>query len=163
LALTDDQAAEIAADFQLGATRVELAARYGVHPNTITRALRRSGAPSRPGPHRTLDATQERRVVEAYASGEPTQSIAATFGISAQHVSRIAIAHGMTPRRPHLPGRRRLLMRDEVRASLAGAYLLGDSMRTLARDRGVAYSTVRRALAEAGVAPRRSRVDRRGV
>jgi transposase-like protein len=154
LALTDAQVAAIADEFARGATRGALALRYGVHANTITRALRRSGVPRRPGSRRALSAEQELEVVEAYAAGTATQSIASMFGVSAQHVSRIAFAHGVERRRSGLPGRRRRLDGADVNASLVDAYQCGASLRALARDYGVSSATIRQALVGAGV-PRR--------
>jgi transposase len=163
LALTDDQVAAIAAEFARGASRASLASRYGVHPNTITRALRRSDAPKRLGSPRVLDTEQELRLVEAYTAGIATPSIASMFGVSAQHVSRVAIAHGAERRRPGLPGRSRRLDGPDVNASLADAYRRGASIRELARDRGVSTATVWQALAGAGVPRRPPHVTARAV
>jgi transposase len=163
LALTDDQVATIAAEFARGATRGALASRYGVHSNTITRALRRSGTPKRLGSPRVLDAEQELRLVQAYEAGIATPLIASMFGVSAQHVSRVAIAGGAERRRPGLPGRPRRLNGAEMNASLAGAYAGGASILDLARDQGVSTATIRKALASAGVTRRPRHATARAV
>jgi transposase-like protein len=163
LALTNDQVTAVADEFARGTNRGALASRYGVHPNTITRALRRAGVPSRRGSPRALSAEQELEVVEDYAGGIATQSIATRFGVSAQHVSRIAFAHGVERRRSGLPGRRRRLDGADVNASLVVAYQRGASLRALARDYGVSSATIRQALVGAGVPRRPSHATARAV
>ena len=153
--LNDDDVAAIVAEFASGTTRVALAARFGVHPNTISRVQRRSGVASRLGLKRALGGDDELRLVDAYVSGIPTAEIAAGYGISAVHVSRVALKNGALPRRPNLPGRPRIL--DETTASqVVDEYRDGASIRRLASDHGVSPATVLRVLERAEV-PRRAR------
>lgn len=98
-ALSDEDAAKVAEEYARGVTRGEIAARFGVHPNTVTRVIRRSGIPQRKGRVRVLTGESERRVVDLYAAGLATAEIAAEHGISTQMVSRVAIAAGIPARR----------------------------------------------------------------
>ena len=149
-ALTEADVQVIVDEFERGATRVDLAARYRVHPNTITRALRRSGAASRLGPKRALDGTGERRLVEAYRRGVPTTEIASELGISAAHVSRVALTNGETARRPNLPGRPQRI-NAEIALVVGCEYRAGASVHDLASRHRVSPTTGLRTLVRLGV------------
>lgn len=148
-----DDLRKMTADYERGASRRELAARYGVHPNTITSGLRRTGAETRAGPKRVLTADDEQLLLVAYESGESTAVIARAYGVTPQHVSRIALRLGAIPRRPGLPGRPRVLASIEGR--VASDYAAGAGLIELSRRHGAAPETVLRTLKRAGV-PRRA-------
>jgi transposase len=158
--LSPDDVAAVAAAFDQGFTRTELASTYGVHPNTISRLLRQSGTNHRVARKRVLDTDQERRVVEAYVAGESTRAIGARFGVTAQHVSRVAIRQGAAPRRPGLPGRRRRVD-DHASGVLASEYRNGATIHALAADHAVSYSAVYRALERSNVPRRPPHITRR--
>lgn len=147
---THDDVAAIVTAFNRGATLTDLATAYNVHPNTISRLLRRSGAERRGARKRVLDPEQERRVYDAYLAGETVTSIATRFAISPQHVSRVAIRQGAQPRRPGQPGRRPHFDRTACTA-LAAQYQNGASIRTLAADHAASRSAVHRALERSGI------------
>jgi transposase-like protein len=151
LALTEDQVTGIITAYKGGATRVDLAEIYGVHPNTITRALRKSADPLRRNRAHALTADQERQVVRSYLEGVSAQAIARRFQVSESYVSRVAIQGGALRRRPNLPGRRRRISDEEA---VARGYREGATIRDLALVHGVSPATIRRALV-------RSRVERR--
>lgn len=152
-ALSDEDAAKVAEEYARGVTRGEIAARYGVHPNTVTRTVRRLGVVQRRARASRLSDHAIMRVTELYVAGVPTTAIATEVGASSQLVSRVAIAAGANPRRPYRSPSARALDAADI-ATMAEAYRSGATARELAKAYGVTHPTVLRHLARRDV-PRR--------
>lgn len=156
--LDEDQVRRIAAEFERGATRGEIAEAFGVHASTITRALKACGAESVRGARRKLSSSDQAEIVSDYGRGGSISELAERFGITRQYVSQIAISGGAAPRRPNQPGRARCFGDPDIAVELPNSYRDGASLRQLARDHRVAHTTVRTALIAAGVPRRASHV-----
>jgi hypothetical protein len=93
---------ELAAEYESGATSVELAGKYGMTHAAVVRRLRRAGTPIRPARRRTIydDVAITSAIVEAYESGQPMAEIADRMMIGRGTVQR-AIAASGTKARPH--------------------------------------------------------------
>ena len=73
------------ADYRAGATVYQLAAQYGVHRQTVSRILKRSGVTMR---RRTLSAEEVAQLLHAHQQGDSIQSIAQRFGIQPSTVRK---------------------------------------------------------------------------
>ena len=86
-----------------GWNTVQLAARYGVAPGSVRKALLHRGVPMRP-PHRgskpTLTAAQRAEAVERYVAGQTQEEVGAILGIARGSVQRALVAAGVRMR-PH--------------------------------------------------------------
>ena len=80
------RAAALVADYEAGATVYQLAEQYGVHRQTVSRILKRSGVTLR---HRTLTADQIAEVRSAHEAGEPIYTIATRLGVQPNTIRKL--------------------------------------------------------------------------
>jgi transposase-like protein len=147
----EDDVRQIADTYRRGATRRDIARVYGVHTNTITRALKEAEAGSTVGARPTLSESDRAAIATEYSGGAAIADLAKKFGVTAQHISRVAIAGGASARRPNLPGRSPRFGAHDLAVTVPRGYLDGASLRRLGRAHGVAHTTVRDALIANGV------------
>ena len=148
--LDEDQVRRIAAEFERGATRGEIAEAFGVHASTITRALKACGAESVRGARRKLSSSDQAEIVSDYGRGGSISELAERFGITRQYVSQIAISGGAAPRRPNQPGRARCFGDPDIAVGDFPPFSGRERPRQLGRDHRVAHTTVRTGLFSAG-------------
>lgn len=83
--LPHDQATALVAAYEAGATVYQLAAQFGVHRQTVSRILKRSGVTLR---RRTLTADEVAQLIRAHQEGESVERIAAQFHIQPSTVRK---------------------------------------------------------------------------
>jgi DNA-binding CsgD family transcriptional regulator len=86
--------------YEAGASHRQLAARFGVHRETVLEHLKRRGVPGRPN-RRKLSDEQVQAAARLYESGLSLAQVGETFGVNAQtirtHLSRAGVP--IRPRR----------------------------------------------------------------
>lgn len=142
----------------------QLAAAYGLSPQTVRRELRRAGLevggrrsrtrgpgtpPVGPAPARPVPGSRNARIAERYEAGQTLQEIAGEYGLTAEGVRQILLHHGVFLRSPGFawkvfgPDGRPADM-EGLAARLRSIRLVaGLSQRELAERSGVAERTVR--------------------
>jgi len=93
-----DLAAQLVAEYQAGATCYQLAERHGIHRNTVTKHLRRTGIRLRLD---GLTAQQIEQGIVLYTSGHSLARIAQQFGVTANTVQARLKEAGVPMRDTH--------------------------------------------------------------
>lgn len=102
--LSQENIAQLCADYHAGVTTRQLSDNYGIGKTTVTRLLRENGIQLR---HQGLDATQISRAVELYQSGASVAQLASKLGVHASSAYDALRAAGVAFRTAHQSGRRR--------------------------------------------------------
>jgi DNA-binding CsgD family transcriptional regulator len=90
--LHTEQAAQLIAGYQAGATLRELGTRFGIHPETVGSILRRNGIQMRP---KGLSPEQEATAERLYATGLSLKRVGQRLGVDAETVRHILRNHGI--------------------------------------------------------------------
>lgn len=158
---SDDQIAHMYAE---GMSLRDIASALSVSKNYVDRALRKHGVDRRTkiAAGRTpqalmragrTDPKTEQRIVEMYQSGQPTETIAAAFGLAPSTVSEILVRHGIATR--GMAWRRTPLGTEQKAVELYGQ---GKSLVEVGRELGLSHTAVRNILMRRDVLRRPARV-----
>lgn len=80
--LSRDQIDELSSLYQQGQSLPSLAARYGIHPETVKDHLRRDGIPIRPGNQAKLSEEDKDEIAKLYESGLSIHKLALRFSVT---------------------------------------------------------------------------------
>ena len=83
--LPRDQVLVLVDAYRAGATVYQLATQFGIHRQTVSRILKRSGVTMR---RRTLSAEEVAQLLQAHQQGDTIQNIAARYGIQPSTVRK---------------------------------------------------------------------------
>lgn len=147
---------EAAKLYKRGATSGQVGSRYGVSEMTALKYLREHGVAIRkPGqgihgsPKKRLTLEQENDVVGRYRRGATTHALAVEIGVSQSAICGALERHGVS-RRSHADYRD-LRIAPEKLAALHERYLVGESIRALAKETDYAESGLRELFRSAGL------------
>ena len=98
--LSDDQAAQLAADREAGTEIKDLAKRYNIDRSTVINHLHRAGVPSRRRQGRTLSPDQLQAAGELYASGLNLIEVGGRFDVDRRYLGKALPAAGFQLRPP---------------------------------------------------------------
>jgi hypothetical protein len=140
---TPQRDAGFIASYRAGEEVAVIAARAGISPEVVSKALKAANVPLRRGVWPAASATW----VQRYAAGETTEQIAAAAGVAGKTVSRFMRERGVTIRsrgtsRPDL-----FLMRD----TLAARFAAGEAIAAIAASFNTTRTTIKAHLRKAGV------------
>ena len=133
--LTPDEAAMLVGEYVGGATRKSLAAKYGIHEQTVGAHVHRAGV------KRPVKVTTE--VLAEYAEGVPATVLARQCGVSDETITRHARLAGITPER------RRCSPRPVE--EIVSSYAAGERIVDIGKRFGIGSRRVRAVLVDAGV------------
>lgn len=111
----------MADDYHSGLTLAQVAERHGVHPNTVSSALKRVGVPVTRGPAAKGVADKDRaaEMARRYLGGETLETIGKAFGVTRERVRQILRKTGVASlgHRPEHCKQAHPLTQDEIAAA----------------------------------------------
>ncbi len=125
----------------------DVAARHGLNPRSVQRALRQVGAPTRSPAERSGSPPIE-ELAQRFADGETTAEIAARYGVSERRVRERLRGHGVTLPRPTHPQPHKRAQ-AEVDA-LVERYVRGETLAEIGQELGVTKARVGQLLRDSG-------------
>ncbi len=96
------RAATLVKEYQSGLTMREVAARHGINPRSVQRALRQAGVRTRTPAERS-GAPSIEELARLHAQGVSTADIAEQYGVTENRVRERLRRHGVTLPRPSHP------------------------------------------------------------
>jgi transposase-like protein len=85
----------VASDYEAGATRAEVASKYGISTGSVTNIVRRTGRQMRPPPTTPkLSNDIQEEIARKYREGQTTESLASEYGVCRETIRKYVIAQG---------------------------------------------------------------------